>query len=274
LQRPSLVIATAILLASLAIPGASCAEPYVEIASRGQKISALLLRPDAQTDTAVILLAGGDGRLDIAADGTTTRLRGNSLVRTRELFRRAGLLTLVPDVAPDLKQGASVRHSYRAFKTHADDVGAMVAFLRQQGSKRVVLAGTSRGSLSVSNAVSRLARDPRRPDAQVLTSGLWRLGPAARFSIWKFAGQGNAASLNLPTLLVLHRDDTCTATLPADVPAFRRWLEGGGARVAVRELSGGRPAESDECQGRSAHGFFGLDEEMTRAITDWIRQLS
>lgn len=256
--------------------GPSAAETLVEIASRGQRIPALLLEPDSEAKAAVVLFAGGHGRLDIAADGAIGQLRGNQLVRTRELYRRAGLLVLVPDLAPDMKQGASgVLRRYRASRAYADDMGAMVAHLRALGAARVVVVGTSRGTLSIGNGVSRLAGSgARRPDAQVLTSGFWQTGPAAEgLTVWKLAGRGNAGSMNLPSLLLWHRDDTCAYTLPRDIPAFRQWLESGGARVSVKEFSGGSPARSDVCQARAPHGFFGLDQEVVTAVADWVGQL-
>jgi dienelactone hydrolase len=270
--RP-VVVSAFIFVAGLAAQPAA-AETFVEIASRGQIIPALLLKPDGEAKAAVILFAGGHGRLDIAANGTIGQLRGNQLVRTRELYRRAGLLTLVPDLARDMKQGESgVVNRYRASKAYADDMGAMVAWLRALGARRVVVVGTSRGTLSIANGVSRLA-DASRPDAQVLTSGFWKVGPAAQgFTVWKLAGHGNARAMSLPTLLAWHRDDRCAYTQPADVPAFRQWLEGGGAAVAVKEFSGGLAAQSDVCEARAPHGFLGLDAEVVAAIAGWVGQL-
>jgi dienelactone hydrolase len=268
-------MSAAIVVAGLAAPSAA-AETFVEIASRGKSIPALLLRPEGEARAAVILFAGGHGRLDIAPSGAIGQLGGNQLVRTRELYRRAGLLTLVPDLAPDMKQGASgVLNRYRASRAYADDMGAMVAYLRGLGARRVVVVGTSRGTLSIANGVSRLkGAGAYRPDAQVLTSGFWKVGSAAEgFTVWKLAGQGNAGSMNLPALLVWHKDDTCAYTLPADIPSFGRWLEGGGAKVTLKEFTGGPPAQSDVCQARAPHGFLGLDAEVVAAIADWVGQL-
>jgi dienelactone hydrolase len=272
----ALRVLLAIVAAASLCANAAAAETYVEISSRGQKIPALLLKPDGEAKAAVILFAGGHGRLDITANGVIGQLRGNQLVRTRELYRNAGLLALVPDLAPDMKRGASgVVDDYRASKAYADDMGAMVAYLRGLGARRVAVVGTSRGTLSIANGVSRLAgAGSRRPDAQVMTSGFWAVGARAEgITIWKLAGQGNARAMNLPALLVWHRDDACAYTRPADIPAFRRWLEQGGARVAVQEFTGGAPAESDVCEARAPHGFLGLDNEVVAAIAGWVGQL-
>src|SRR2546421_8468166 len=55
------------LLAALA-PVPTAADPIVEIESRGQRVRAVLLKP-ANPKGAVILPAGGDGRLDITPGG-------------------------------------------------------------------------------------------------------------------------------------------------------------------------------------------------------------
>src|SRR5262245_62392583 len=117
------------------------ADPIVEIESRGQKVRAVLLKP-ANPKGAVILLAGGDGRLDITPGGEITKLRFNQLVRTRALYERSGYVTLVPDIAPGLQVGASeVVEQYRASRAFAQDIGAMVKYLRGITPNPIVAVG-------------------------------------------------------------------------------------------------------------------------------------
>ena len=131
------------LLAAL-VPVQAAADPVVEIESRGQKVRAVLLKP-ANPKGAVILFAGGDGRLDITPAGDITKLRFNQLVRTRALYASAGYATLVPDIAPSFKVGASgVVDLYRASRAFAQDVGAMVKYLRGIVSKPIVAVVKSR----------------------------------------------------------------------------------------------------------------------------------
>src|SRR5215813_138209 len=127
--RLILVILALGVLVGLA-PTQAAADPLVEIESRGQKVRAVLLKP-ANPNGAVILFAGADGRLDITPDGEITKRRFNQLVRTRALYERAGYVTLVPDIAPGFKVGASgVVEQYRASRALAEDIGAMVKYLR------------------------------------------------------------------------------------------------------------------------------------------------
>jgi len=91
-------------------------------------------------------------------------------------------------------------------------------------------------------------------------------------TIWKIAN-GNARQLDVPTLLVGHVADTCPHTSAATVPAFRTWYQSGGRRLAEQSFSGGLPAESEPCETRSPHGFWGLDPAVAGAITGWIGEL-
>src|SRR5438445_11808522 len=96
-----LLICIACLLTDFAL-----ADPVVEIESRGQRVRAVLLKP-ANPRGAVILLAGGDGRLDITPAGEITKLRFNQLVPTRALYQRSGYVTPVPRTAPGITAGGS-----------------------------------------------------------------------------------------------------------------------------------------------------------------------
>jgi hypothetical protein len=258
------------LIASL-VPAGAFADPLVEIASRGETIRAVLLKP-ADPKGSVILFAGANGRLDITAGGEITKLRFNQLVRTRALYAQAGYATLVPDIAPSFKSGATgVVDSYRANRAFAQDIGAMVKYLRGVAPKPVVAIGTSRGSLSVANAVGKLKPDQEaRPDAAVLTSAFLKVGAGVQgLTVWKIAN-GDARLLDVPTLLAWHVADTCVHTLPSAVGPFRTWHQGSGRKLAEKSFSGGLPAESEPCEARAPHGFYGLDPEVVNAVTGWI----
>jgi hypothetical protein len=259
----------ALLFALAGSPG--WADPIVEIESRGQKVRAVLLKP-ANPKGAVILLAGGDGRLDITPGGEVTKLRFNQLVRTRALYERSGYVTLVPDIAPNFKVGASgVVELYRASRAFAQDIGAMVKYLRGIVAKPIVAVGTSRGSLSVANAVAKLKGEgDQRPDAAVLTSAFLRVGAhMPGLTVFKIAN-GNPRALDVPTMLVWHVADACPHTSASTVPPFRAWYQGSGRNLAEKSFSGGSRPESEPCEARSPHGFYGLDAEVVGAITGFV----
>jgi dienelactone hydrolase len=256
------------------VPLQAAADPIVEIESRGQKVRAVLLKP-ANPKGAVILLAGGDGRLDITPGGEITKLRFNQLVRTRALYASAGYVTLVPDIAPGFKVGAAgVADLYRASRAFAQDIGAMVKYLRGMTPRPIVAVGTSRGSLSVANAVAKLKGDGnQRPDAAVLTSAFLRLGAhVPGLTVFKIA-DGNARALDVPTMVAWHVADACPYTSADTVPAFRAWYQGSGRKLAEKSFSGGLPPKSEPCEAFAPHGFYGLDPEVVGAITGFVRAL-
>jgi dienelactone hydrolase len=253
--------------------GIARADPVVTINSRNHLIPAILLKPAGTPNGAVILFAGGNGRLDIQSDGTIRFLQQNFLVRARDLFARAGYTTLVPDLAKDMKQGDDdVVANYRGSQDYAEDINQMVHYMRSQGVGKVWTIGTSRGTLSVANYVARYWRPRERtgPDGQIYTSGFWKLSDQG-FTIWSLANH-DARKLKLPTLLVAHKQDACPDTNPADLDTFTTWLRGGGAAVSVQMFSGGKTPQSGPCDALSQHGFYGLDKEVVKRMTGWIGQ--
>jgi hypothetical protein len=261
------------ILALAALLGAqlsAAADPIIQIPSRGQSIRAVLLKPSTTPKGAVILLAGGDGRLDITAAGVITKLTANQLVRTRAMYRAKGYLTLVPDLAPDMKVGTGVLSGYRKSPAYAQDVGAMVTVLRKQlAGKPVTVIGTSRGSGGAANAVSKLIGTSKRPNFQVLTSALLKLNCTDPINVWCITG-GNPNLLRVPTYVVWHVADACTSTPPSAVPAFEQWYEKNKLTLSLKSFSGGAPPQSGPCDAKSPHGFWGLDGQVVNSITAWI----
>jgi hypothetical protein len=181
----------------------------------------------------IILVAGGDGNLAIGADGQITRLRGNQLVRTRGAYRAAGLAVLTVDIGVDL--------------------GAAVQYMRGI-VKSVTLAGTSRGTLRIAQAVAAGAR----PDAVVFTAGFMQ-------QVQSILGSPGS----LPrTLVVHHREDGCRVTPPGAVEPFAQW---GGGKVRVVWMTGGTTT-GDWCEAFAHHGFAGLDGRVVSVVAGFARR--
>lgn len=194
-------------------------------------VNAALLKP-AKPRGAIILLAGGDGRLGIGADGSIART-GNQLVRTREAYAARGFAVLVPEGDVDLAAAVSAMATYG----------------------RVTVVGTSRGTQRAARGIARGAR----PAKLVLTSGF--LSDASGDSDNVAAILGSAGALP-PTLIVHHRHDGCRKTLPAGVEPFLAWA---GGRARVTWLDGGI-TEGDACEARAHHGFNGIDAQVVSAV--------
>lgn len=259
-----------LLAAGLLAPAVRAAETVLDLPTRpGQAIHVLLDRPDNPA-ASVVLVAGGAGRLDISADGRIAMLAGNQLVRTRADYAKAGFIAAVPDIAGDFKEGArGVASGYRWSAEHAADLGALIAYLR--GLKApVYLVGTSRAALSVSNAAVRLA-GAQRPDAIVITSGMLMdqglRQPSAEQSV------GHLERITMPVLLVVNADDACRVSPPDGATAFRRLLTAAAKTDLVTLKGGSAGPRGQECEGNSYHGFLGLDAEVVRTVTNWLKAL-
>ena len=255
----------------LALPGLGSvragSEEVVEIATRNQRVRALLLKP-ARPQGSVILLAGGHGNLALGKDGSIGWGAGNQLVRTRADYSKAGFATLVPDIAPDLKQGSGGVPRYRWSPAYARDIGAYVAQMRAIAAP-VTLIGTSRAALSVAQAAAQLSSGAERPDAIVITSGMLIHVDDRQPSVER--NVADLARIRQPVLLVFHERDGCPYTPAASAAPAKRLLTG-AQKVDIVVLTGGS-ARGHPCEAHAHHGFAGQDQEVVKTVTGWLRNL-
>jgi pimeloyl-ACP methyl ester carboxylesterase len=258
-SRALAVLAGAVLVAVAAASPARAAEELRTIAARpGVTVSFLLVRPAGPPAASVVLFAGGNGALGLAAG--RPGLAGNFLVRNRARFAEQGLLVAVLDAPSDRPDGLD---GFRTTAAHADDVRAVIAALRAEAAVPVWLVGTSMGTVSAANAAARLSAGG--PDGLVLTSTVMRQGRERPESI----GDVRLKDIRVPTLVVHHRQDACRATPYADTVALLRDLAGAPRRELLT-FEGGASPQSGPCEPRAAHGYFGLDAEVVAAIAKWI----
>lgn len=198
---------------------------------------AALIKPSGAAKGSIILMAGGDGHLNIGANGSIGSLKGNQMVRTRHAYAARGFAVLVPD--------ANV------------DVAAAVKYMAAI-AKPVTLAGTSRGTQRAAEGIGAGAK----PDALVLTSGF--LSPQSGQGVNRHVIRlvGGAPGVLPRTLVVHHRRDGCHFTLPSGVQPFLDWSKG---KASVVWLDGGAN-NGDPCQAGGHHGFAGLDAQVVDTV--------
>jgi dienelactone hydrolase len=265
------VLGVLLAMALLAGPVVA-AESVIDIPARSSVMHVLLTAPDAPPTAAVILIAGGAGRLDIEASGRIGSLGGNHVVRTRGEYAKAGFLVATPDVAEDLKsnEGGGVKNAYRWGAEQAADLGALIEYLRRQAPK-VYIHGTSRGALSTANAAVRL-KGEQRPDAIVISSGMIMQQDGSQPSVQRNVRP--LGDITMPVLLVAHESDACGYTPARSVPAFKALLTA-APRVDIRMFSGGRPdKKGEECEAGGYHGLAGLDKDVVADVTAWLKGLN
>jgi len=262
-------LAIAVLLA-VSLDALACGEVVTVQTHGGTTTRYALVVPQGAT-AALVLLPGGNGHADLDARGCAQKLKGNSLIRSQELFQREGLATALVD-APSDHTGAEGLGGFRAQETHADDLGKVIADLRARVKAPVWLAGTSRGAISAANAAGRLS-GPTAPDGVVLTSPV-TVGTTGGRMAWTAQTVQDAPleRISLPLLLVGHAADACLRSPPSGLAGIAQRVK--SSRVQSVTVTGGPGARQSglaACEGRSPHGFEDQDAEVAQGIARFVR---
>jgi pimeloyl-ACP methyl ester carboxylesterase len=226
---------------------------------RGATEAFILIKPDHPV-AAVILLAGGGGVLGLK---TASSGDANFLVRSRDKFAAHNFIVAVLDAPSDQRHGMTLM--FRKSNAHAGDIGAVVRYLKNEDAMPVWLIGTSAGTFSA--AIGAIA-EGKNIDGLVLTSTVTRARPE-----WAIARRGVAdmalSEITVPTLIMSHREDLCTATPAADAAMLRALLTN-SSKAEIVLLDGGDPPQSSPCEAKAAHGYFGIEAEAVDTIANFI----
>ena len=209
----------------------------------------------------LILFAGDNGCLGITAQGEQAALTGNFLARTRSMFVSDGMLTVLLDVPPDFTAESS--GSYRTGEAQAEDASLAADYIRTQWKIPVVLVGTSRRTISAANTASRKGRVA---DGLVLTSTVAQSGKKVRGTVY----DARLGSIVVPTLIVHNTFDACKVSPYSGVAGLQKSLKQ-APRVDVIAVSQG-DTSFEPCQGMSAHGFLGVENQTVTSICNWVRK--
>ncbi|MGO8917451.1 MAG: alpha/beta hydrolase [Stellaceae bacterium] len=255
------LVATVMALVAVALAAPACAgEEFVQLPTRpGVTQPFWVVTPRDKPVASVILFPGGEGVL--GADDHHPPTSNNFLVRTRDKFAAQGFLVAVIDAPSDHGAGLG---GFRASGEHAQDVAAVIAYLRQKAPVPVWLVGTSRGTISAANAAARLPAGGA--DGLVLTSSI--VSPSKRATA--IIGSVDVAAIAIPTLLVHNKEDAC----PVCSFSGAAGLMAAFTRAPRRELiavSGGDANVSDPCGPISRHGYLGIEDEVVGDIARWIK---
>jgi hypothetical protein len=223
--------------------------------------------PPADIHAAIVLLAGGNGALHIASSGSVTSLEWNFLVRSRELFLRAGVDFIAAVDAPS-DRPAGMNGGFRLSQAHADDVAKVIDDVRARSGLPVWLVGTSTGTLSAANVAARLSGTLSDPDGIVLTSTMAQLDDRGYCGHTVF--QAKLAAIRRPVLVVSHQNDACICTPAAKADAILKALALPGKREK-KIFAGGLAPVSGPCEARAEHGYYGIEQAVTSFIATWIK---
>jgi pimeloyl-ACP methyl ester carboxylesterase len=186
-------------------------------------------------------------------------------VRSQALFQREGFATALVD-APSDHAGEDGLGGFRARPAHAEDLGKVLADVRARVKGPVWIVGTSRGAISAANAAARLAD----VEGVVLTSPV-TVGTARGRKAWtaQTVFDNRIEDIRAPLLVLSHSADGCFRSPPAGTRGIAERYRGPRSQVVV--VSGGASGRGDACEGRSPHGFNGMDAEVAAGIARFAR---
>lgn len=252
---------------SLSAAQAQSPESVVDVPTRPGVVQRVLLLSVPAPAATVLLFAGGEGGLRLRPDGRIAGASMNFLVRSRQLFAQRGLQVVVLD-APSDRQHPPYLRGFRQTPEHAADVQAVIAWARAQAAAPVWLVGTSRGTQSVAYVASQLVGqhsatgEPAGPDGLVLSSSILvdEDEPPVPAMPWD--------KLQLPVLVVHHRNDRCRVTPFSDLPRLMDRLAS-QPRHALLAFEGG-VSQGNPCQALAHHGYNGIEAEVVTKLVDWL----
>ena len=244
-------------------------ESLVSVRSRPDVDQKFLLIKPEKAVAAVILFAGGSGGLRLTSLFGVPEIawgEGNFLVRTRLLFADQGFVVAVVDSPPDRIEMDPV---WRMSRNHAQDIHAVVQALKKDYKLPVWVIGTSMGTFSAANAAIRLGPEV---NGLVLTSCITR--SSRKWDIYVSHPDAvidmDLFKIAVPALIVAHKEDECDLTPPAGAEKLKCALAA-APKVEIKYFSGGKTPVSKPCKAQSAHGFYGLEEQVVGAIADFIK---
>jgi hypothetical protein len=235
---------------------------------RGVSQAFILIKPDHPV-ASVILFPGGHGALGLKSASSMKWGAENFLVRTRDQFAGHNLTVAVVDAPSDHQQGMNA--VFRMSGSHANDIGAVVAYLKKQAAVPVWLVGTSMGTFSAADGAIATGA----VDGLVLTSTITRSMPEWNLAKSQPEGVADMAlgQIKVPTLIVSHRKDACKASPPAKAPDLKMRLST-ASKVEIVLLDGGRPPRSAPCEALAPHGYFGVEKEAVDTIARFVGENS
>ncbi|MBV8936117.1 MAG: alpha/beta hydrolase [Alphaproteobacteria bacterium] len=250
--------AAAVTLTVLTAP-ASAQSNVVDIPLAGSGSERVLFAGPANPPAILVMLAGGDGIVEISNFGAITRLGGNFLLRTQPLWLGQGFAVAI--LGPP--NGASLL-GQRHTAAYADAIGHVVDFARTRANAPVWLLGTSQGSTAAANGAAHLGG---KVAGVVLTSSVTRENNSGETVF-----DSNLGAITIPALIIANQGDTCRSTPPADAARIAQAL----SRSSRKELL---YVQSDEirsppCEAMAPHGYLGIEPVVVQRISDWIRSTS
>jgi len=236
----------------------------IDVPTRSGVTNRIIFLSTPEPKATLILFVGGNGGLQIFLGGSAKSFEGNFLFRSRREFASHGFNVVVID-SPSDRMKSPFLYGFRHSKEHSEDIKEIIKFLQHQAKKPVWLIGTSRGTESAMSVGLKL-QGLEGLQGLVLTSTILARDVDEKTNIPVQLLPVN--DLQLPVLIVHHELDGCKYSLYSDLPKLRSQLNS-KAFTEILSITGGT-TESSPCEGRSHHGFQGVESEVILKIVNWI----
>jgi pimeloyl-ACP methyl ester carboxylesterase len=235
------------------------AEEVKDLETRpGVKLRFLYIKQENPA-ASLVFFVGEHGKLNLGSSGNPSWGSTNFLFRTRQMWANQGFNVAIVDAPSDRLSGDGY-FGFRQSREHAQDLAALLAFLRQDVKVPVWLVGTSRGTTSA--AFGAIALKENGPDGIVVTSSITNSG-------------GNLPKMNLkkikvPVLVVHNEDDQCKFTPYAEVSQIMAGLTN-SRKAELMTFKGGHGIKGDPCDPISYHGYIGIEADVVARVSAWIK---
>jgi hypothetical protein len=225
------------------------------------KQSFLLETPKNEPTAIVVLFPGGNGKIKLhkpQEEWTTT----NFLIRSREYFLENDFITVSIDAPSDRRSKDGLYYNFRSSIEHLTDIKKVINYLKNKYHKPIWLIGTSTGTQSVAFIASQ---DSSLINGIVLSS-----------SISKKNSKGKALQelfiddIEVPTLVISHKDDGCKITPSKGSQEIFKMLND-DIKKEYKVFEGGEDKGLNPCKAMSYHGYLGIEKEVINYISDWIK---
>lgn len=224
---------------------------------------AILMKPKAPSDTALMLFRGAPGYARI--ESIKDKFRGNTpnfISPHVRLFMQAGIALVIMDCPTDQwgEPGfypTNCLDDYRSSAQHADDVRSAMAVLRQDhGYSKFYVLGHSAGSVS-SRWLAKHLGDELAGSIHSASINAERPPRSPWHSVMGFPYK----DISAPVLHLHHESDACSYTQHGVTRSYA------GDRLTT--VRGGNPS-GDPCA-LHYHSYQGQEEAVSKAIIHWIK---
>ena len=236
----------------------------------------ILIKPENPIASVILLDGDGDYKMGSSFEKPTIGDGENgTLIRSRAIYAKHGFIVAAMDKPSDHKTPPKfelgITPAFRMSRAHAEDIKAVISYLKKEADVPVWLVGMCMGALSAANGGINIKEG---------INGLVFLGAVTKPKPGPYARSYpngiidfNLDKIDVPTLIIYNKDDECPETPPSEADKIKEALQN-SPMVDVIFLKGGNKPRSKPCYAMSYHGFYGIEKQLVSAVSDFIKSNS